>query len=177
MISQRDSFSGKTPSEIGTMFESFIGQTARPIFWQISFMALTSSISILEVVVAHLVEDFNFSRKIAAIAITAVFLHGLKKSSSPVGYCGLRYLQETGDIELGYIIDEPYWGIGIATEAVKASVQFAENNLNIDRLISVTNPDNSGSQKILTNIGFKRNEKKDGVYHGLHHHFFVLEFN
>ena len=89
MISQRDSSSGKTPSEIGTKFESFIGQTARPIFWQISFMALTSSISILEVV-AHLVEDFNFSRKIATIAITAVFLHGLKKSSSPVtAACGI----------------------------------------------------------------------------------------
>lgn len=39
-------FSGKTPDEIGHMFESFIGQTARPLFWQMGFMALTCFIVI-----------------------------------------------------------------------------------------------------------------------------------
>ncbi len=39
-------FSGKTPDEIGAMFGGFIGQTAKPIFWQIGFMSLTCFIVI-----------------------------------------------------------------------------------------------------------------------------------
>ncbi len=106
-----------------------------------------------------------------------MFVVELKDSIIPVGYCGLRYLPETDDIELGYIIDQPHWGIGIASEAAKACVQYAETSLNIEQLISVTNPYNFGSQKILTKIGFKHSEHNDGIYHGMLHDFFVLRFN
>lgn len=104
-----------------------------------------------------------------------MFVVELKDAAIPVGYCGLRYLPETGDIELGYIIDQPYWGIGIASEAVKGCVQYAKTSLNIDKLIAVTNPDNLGSQKILTHIGFKPSEQNDGLYHGMIHRFFILK--
>ncbi len=105
-----------------------------------------------------------------------MFVLELKDSGSPVGYCGLRYLQQIDTIELGYIIDEPHWGIGIASEAAKRCVRFAKESLKIDRLISVTTPENSGSQKILKKMGFNRCENMDGIYHGMHHHFFVLKF-
>lgn len=39
-------FAGKTPDQIGAMFSGFIGQTAKPILWQISFMLLTGFIVI-----------------------------------------------------------------------------------------------------------------------------------
>lgn len=39
-------FTGRTPDEISAMFGSFIGQTAKPIFWQTGFMALTCFIVI-----------------------------------------------------------------------------------------------------------------------------------
>ncbi len=39
-------FSGQTPDEIGAMFGGFISQTAKPIFWQMGFMALTCFIVI-----------------------------------------------------------------------------------------------------------------------------------
>ncbi len=40
------SFSGKTPDQINAMFESFIGQTLKPVFWQTGFMAFTGAIVI-----------------------------------------------------------------------------------------------------------------------------------
>lgn len=40
------SFTGKNPDQIGAMFGDFIGQTARPILWQVGFMALTCFIVI-----------------------------------------------------------------------------------------------------------------------------------
>ncbi|WDP92506.1 MAG: GNAT family N-acetyltransferase [Desulfobacter sp.] len=106
-----------------------------------------------------------------------MFVLELKAPRSPVGYCGLRYLKETGNLELGYIIDRPHWGMGIASEAAMKCLRFAKESLNTDRIISVTNPGNSGSQKILTKMGFQRCENMDGIYHGMHHHFFVLKFN
>ncbi|MCG8619675.1 MAG: sodium-dependent transporter [Desulfobacterales bacterium] len=39
-------FNGRTPDEIGAMFGGFIGQTAKPILWQIGFMSLTCFIVI-----------------------------------------------------------------------------------------------------------------------------------
>jgi NSS family neurotransmitter:Na+ symporter len=52
-------------------------------FFLLAIAALTSSISILEVVVAHLVEDFNVSRKTATIAMTLVItLFGIPCSLS-----------------------------------------------------------------------------------------------
>jgi len=40
-------FSEKSPDEIGVMFNTFISQPLRPLFWQISFMGLTCFIVIL----------------------------------------------------------------------------------------------------------------------------------
>lgn len=102
-----------------------------------------------------------------------MFVVCLKETAKPVGYCGLRSFEN--QIELGYIIDQPYWGIGIASEAARACVQYAVTVLNSERLISITHPDNAGSQKILTHLGFKREQENDGIYYGASHHFFGLD--
>ncbi|MEH0022685.1 MAG: sodium-dependent transporter [Desulfobacter sp.] len=44
--SMTGAFSGKSPDEIGALFGGFISQTAKPILWQIGFMALTCFIVI-----------------------------------------------------------------------------------------------------------------------------------
>lgn len=93
------------------------------------------------------------------------------------GYCGLRFLPETRDIELGYIIDQPFWGMGIASEAAWACVDYARGVLGAGRLVSMTDPGNRGSQRILEKLGFVPSASDDGVYHGMHHAFFVLNLD
>lgn len=39
-------FSGRSPDEISAMFDGYIGQTVKPIFWQVGFMGLTCFIVI-----------------------------------------------------------------------------------------------------------------------------------
>ncbi|NCD41307.1 MAG: sodium-dependent transporter [Bacteroidia bacterium] len=39
-----NSFSGKNPEELKTMFESFVGSSWRPVLWQLLFLALTAGI-------------------------------------------------------------------------------------------------------------------------------------
>lgn len=94
-----------------------------------------------------------------------------------VGYCGLRFLETIEKIELGYIIDQPYWGMGMASEMSEACVNYAEDVLQAQEVIAVTRPGNRVSQKILTKRGFIRNPSLDGNFHGIHHIFFSLRFS
>jgi len=40
------------------------------------------------------------------------------------GHCGLRFLEEVGETEVYYAFAKPFWGRGLATEAVGATVRF-----------------------------------------------------
>jgi ribosomal-protein-alanine N-acetyltransferase len=100
-----------------------------------------------------------------------------RENGQPVGYCGFRFLEEVGKIELGYIIDQTSWGKGVAYEAAEGCVQFARTVLKTDSLVSVTSPANLGSQRILSKLGFTRNPGLDGVYHGMKHIFFCKSFS
>ncbi|HEX4694420.1 GNAT family protein [Sphingomonas sp.] len=55
--------------------------------------------------------------------------------------------------EIGYILSRPYWGRGIATEAVAALIDqlFAEGQR---RVIADTDPDNVASIAVLKRLGF-----------------------
>lgn len=102
-----------------------------------------------------------------------MFVVEMKASALPIGYCGLRWLEEAGEIELGYIIDEPYWGMGIASEAARACVGYAADSLTADTLVSLTHPANTASQHLLSKLGFRRDSAGDGSFHGMEHLFFI----
>ncbi len=40
-----------------------------------------------------------------------------------IGRCGLCFLDNTPEVELGYVLDEMYWCHGLATEASKTSLK------------------------------------------------------
>lgn len=45
--------------------------------------------------------------------------------SEITGWAGPQFLPETGETDVGYLLDRSYWGRGYATEAAWASLQFA----------------------------------------------------
>ena len=47
-----------------------------------------------------------------------------------LGHCGLRKIDETGEIEIMYLLDPEYWGNGYASESAKASIQYAKEMMN-----------------------------------------------
>ena len=103
-----------------------------------------------------------------------MFVLELKTGKEQVGYCGLRFLEAAGAVELGYIIDEPHWGKGMAPEAARRCVEFARTDVKAEEVVSMTHPGNEASQAILTRLGFVRCQERDGIYHGMAHDFFVL---
>jgi len=57
--------------------------------------------------------------------------------------------------ELGYWLAEPFWGKGIATDAVKEMVTLAFENYDINRIFAIPFGTNVASQRVLEKAGFK----------------------
>ena len=70
-----------------------------------------------------------------------------------VGGVGLQ--QDGEDLELGYWIARPYWGLGFATEAARAVIDIARDTLKRSRLVSAHFIDNPASGRVLTKLGFR----------------------
>lgn len=70
-----------------------------------------------------------------------------------VGGVGLH--PDGEDLELGYWIARPYWGLGFATEAARAVIDIARHTLRRRRLVSGHFIDNPASGRVLSKLGFK----------------------
>lgn len=70
-----------------------------------------------------------------------------------VGGCGLGRTPG-GDVELGYWISRPHWGLGYATEAGRALVELARA-LRIRALVAGHFADNPASGRVLRKLGFR----------------------
>ncbi|MGB7903169.1 MAG: GNAT family N-acetyltransferase [Steroidobacteraceae bacterium] len=77
-----------------------------------------------------------------------------KQSGAVIGFSGLKYVPEIGDTELGYRLLPEFWGMGLATEAGRASIEFARSDLGLTRLVAMVHPDNEASARVLAKLGF-----------------------
>lgn len=83
-----------------------------------------------------------------------------------IGTIDLNYREEYKNVEVGYILNNKYWHMGYATEALQLVIDFARNYLPIKQLYGVVMPENKASVKVLEKNGFKY-EKKIENYHTL----------
>lgn len=70
-----------------------------------------------------------------------------------IGWCGLQYLPETAETEVGYLLAQPFWGQGLGTEAAQATVAYGFAHFDFPELIGITHPDNIASQRVLQKAG------------------------
>jgi RimJ/RimL family protein N-acetyltransferase len=57
---------------------------------------------------------------------------------------------------VGYVIHQPYWGKGFATEAVKRVTAMLENDPNITRVWATCALENTGSIRVLEKCGYEQ---------------------
>ena len=88
-----------------------------------------------------------------------VFHHGIADATERlVGVIGLTEVdRQDAQAEVGYYVDPERWGEGIATEAVRLAVRFAQEQ-GIRRLTAHTLVRNAGSVRVLERHGFERLE-------------------
>ncbi|MEO8412065.1 MAG: GNAT family N-acetyltransferase [Ginsengibacter sp.] len=82
-----------------------------------------------------------------------------------IGWCGLKYMEETGIIDLGYRLLKAAWGKGYATEAAQYTVIYGLKNLKIEMITGRAHIDNIASIKVLEKIGMRYvgDEAVDGI--------------
>src|SRR5581483_4944580 len=76
-----------------------------------------------------------------------------KSDGAFVGRCGLRYLEESTEIERGYTLAKPFWGQGLATEASRAVLRYAFEVMKCRRIVAVADPAHTASVNVMKKLG------------------------
>jgi RimJ/RimL family protein N-acetyltransferase len=76
-----------------------------------------------------------------------------KASGALVGRVGLYRPEGWPGLEVGWLVDRARWGEGIATEAARASLDYAFEHLAPDRVIRVILPENTASIRVAEKLG------------------------
>jgi RimJ/RimL family protein N-acetyltransferase len=76
-----------------------------------------------------------------------------KESSKLIGRCGLCFLDNTLEVELGYALDKPYWNLGLAIEGSLASLKYGFEVVGLERIVAIARPENVASQRVMQKVG------------------------
>ncbi len=79
----------------------------------------------------------------------------LKPGLEFIGWCGLKYIPERDEVDLGYRFKKSAWGRGYATEAAYASIRYGFEKRGLRRIIGRAMPGNTASLKVLEKCGMK----------------------
>lgn len=84
--------------------------------------------------------------------------------SQYIGFCGLRKNNQNGLVDIGYRIDQKYWGQGLATETALGVLAYGFEHLSLPQIVSRARVDNPASITVLHKIGFSESgqEQEDG---------------
>ena len=78
-----------------------------------------------------------------------------KSNNEFIGWCGLKYLADKDEIDLGYRFKKNAWGKGYATEAAKHTLDHGFNNLDLKLITGRAHIENIASIKVLEKIGMQ----------------------
>ncbi len=76
-----------------------------------------------------------------------------KQSSDFIGWCGIKHIPDDGEYDLGYRFFEERWGHGYATEAARATSDFARQHLRGKRVVGKAMRENAASRRVLEKAG------------------------
>lgn len=96
-----------------------------------------------------------------------------KASGDLIGQCGLNVLEEAPETEVLYLLDRPYWGRGLATEAARRAVLCGFHDVGLTRIVGLTKPENIMSQRVLEKAGLRY--ERDATFFGMTVRYFIVE--
>ncbi|TRX16203.1 GNAT family N-acetyltransferase [Flavobacterium franklandianum] len=93
-----------------------------------------------------------------------------KDTNEFIGWAGLKYNTEEVNnkvnfYDIGYRLDEKFWGKGYASEATFAWLNYAFKTMNIKTMEAAAHTENIASNRILQKIGMQMTEQylEDGI--------------
>jgi RimJ/RimL family protein N-acetyltransferase len=108
------------------------------------------------------VPDLEAARRYIAEGPSAMIArHGLgllavtrKEDGTPVGICGLLQRDTLPAPDLGFALLARHAGLGLASEAARATLAWGRSTLGLTRILAITNEDNARSIRLLEGLGF-----------------------
>jgi RimJ/RimL family protein N-acetyltransferase len=80
----------------------------------------------------------------------------LKANGMPIGVCGLLKRDTLPDADIGFAFLPAFRSQGYARESAAATLDYARQTLNFERVVAIVSPDNQDSAKLLEKIGLRR---------------------
>jgi len=84
----------------------------------------------------------------------------LKETQQFIGFVGLHdqptQFSFSPCVEIGWRLDQAFWGKGYASEAANAALAFAFDQLKLEKVVSFTTLDNKKSQKVMEKIKMRK---------------------
>jgi [ribosomal protein S5]-alanine N-acetyltransferase len=78
----------------------------------------------------------------------------LKNADNPVGMVDLHIVEST--VGIGYVIGRAYWGQGYVPEAIRAIVEWAFSQPEINRIYATCDVENKASARVMEKVGMQR---------------------
>ncbi len=85
----------------------------------------------------------------------------LKESGQVIGWNGLVYRENIGQVDLGYRFHPDYWGNGYATESSRAILDYGLHELGLSQIIAITMKENTSSIRVLEKVGMQFDHYED----------------
>ena len=79
----------------------------------------------------------------------------IKDSNTFIGWCGLKYLAERNETDLGYRFLPEHWGKGYATEAASHTLDYGFDQLHLKAITGMAHIENIASLNVLQKIGMQ----------------------
>lgn len=78
-----------------------------------------------------------------------------RETRTNIGFCGLVHPNGQPEAEIKYALRRECWGVGLATEAVCAMLEYGQRNFCLQEIIATVAPDNVASQRVLLKAGMR----------------------
>ncbi len=82
-----------------------------------------------------------------------------KSSGAFAGFAGIQHVSFAADfapaVEIGWRLRRASWGLGYASEAARAALQYAFATLKLDRVVSFTAVQNQRSRAVMQRLGMR----------------------
>jgi RimJ/RimL family protein N-acetyltransferase len=78
-----------------------------------------------------------------------------KPTGTVIGFAGLKYLDDVGEVDLGFRFFKEHWGKGLATEGSRAILAYGFGTLQLKRIVGMADIENKASIRVLEKVGFQ----------------------
>lgn len=150
------------PSDVDALHQFWTDPAVRKYLWDNEIISRETVVDIVE-------------RSTASFRELGTGLFALELLESPgelVGFCGLRRMAGSDDMELLYGVLPRYWGEGLVSEAARRALQHGFEDCGLTRVMGATDTPNQRSVRVMQRLGMVFEERRE--YKGLDTVFYSI---